>query len=576
MRSAADPSGGDGRAPAGTLSAVADDTFTPLSASALWGLQRAYFEREGVAAWSSGTLPSMASTNAVVAATYARLITAFLRDWVASRPAGAGALAEPVRVVELGAGAGRLGYHVVRKLAPRLASTPGVGGIPVTYVLTDLPEATIVWWARHEQLQPLLASGQLDVACFDIAQPHPIELRHSGRVLTPGASAAPMVVVANYVLDSLPQDAFTVEGGRLFEDVVAIEPHPATVPGTVLAPHDLRLSWNRRPVDIGARYDQPDLAALLAEAARDGEARRFLIPVDALRCLAYLRSLTTGPLLLLSADKGYSRPNTQVDETGPHVASHGSVSFMVDYGLLASHVRQQGGQAFLPAHRAASLTVGAFVLGPPAMGWPELARTFADAVDEGGPDDFFLLQSVFDQDTWMPALAQLLAQLRVSAWDPWIFTNLFPTLMVMARSVRTDFRPEVLAVAEKVEELYFAIGEDIDVPFCLALLHWRLGQPGEGLRLLDWSARLHGPGPDLSFARALCHQRAGDGDRAQVEAADAARQDPDFALAAELVAWLANPAGADPVAASDGQHWGADLLVTVKRPDRRAFTRLPL
>ncbi|MDQ3292887.1 MAG: hypothetical protein M3527_00325, partial [Actinomycetota bacterium] len=83
---------------------MADDfgAVTPLSESVLWRLNRAWFEREGPAAWSTGTVPSMITTNAVIGLSYARVVVEFLRRWAETSTAEE--RRQPVHIVELGAG----------------------------------------------------------------------------------------------------------------------------------------------------------------------------------------------------------------------------------------------------------------------------------------------------------------------------------------------------------------------------------------------------------------------------------------------------------------------------------------
>src|SRR5690242_5288677 len=72
-----------------------------LSRSALWQLQRLYFERAGVDAWSRGLVPHYITTNPFVAASYASMVVGYLRDLAA---AGERAAGEPLTIIELGAG----------------------------------------------------------------------------------------------------------------------------------------------------------------------------------------------------------------------------------------------------------------------------------------------------------------------------------------------------------------------------------------------------------------------------------------------------------------------------------------
>jgi hypothetical protein len=80
-----------------------------LSESLLWGLQRQFFEQQGVRAWSTGTVPHRATDNPFIAAAYAQVVFDWLRDWArsASTPSALDP-AQPIYLIELGAGAGRL------------------------------------------------------------------------------------------------------------------------------------------------------------------------------------------------------------------------------------------------------------------------------------------------------------------------------------------------------------------------------------------------------------------------------------------------------------------------------------
>ncbi|MCB0027603.1 MAG: hypothetical protein KDE28_06845, partial [Anaerolineales bacterium] len=75
-----------------------------LSQSLIWQIQRDYFLKTGMAAWQADVVPHEISCNPYIARSYGRLILAYLRDWLA---AGLD-VTEPIYVVELGAGSGRL------------------------------------------------------------------------------------------------------------------------------------------------------------------------------------------------------------------------------------------------------------------------------------------------------------------------------------------------------------------------------------------------------------------------------------------------------------------------------------
>src|SRR5690242_9370351 len=81
-----------------------------MSKSMVWRLQRRFFEEQGLSAWSTGTVPHYITNNPFIARRYAELLLGWLDDCAPLDPR------EPVYLVELGAGAGRFAFHLVRAL----------------------------------------------------------------------------------------------------------------------------------------------------------------------------------------------------------------------------------------------------------------------------------------------------------------------------------------------------------------------------------------------------------------------------------------------------------------------------
>jgi hypothetical protein len=54
---------------------------TPLRDSHMWALQRSFYEKKGVACWQEAVVPNFVTSNAFLAAAYAKTILAYIRDW---------------------------------------------------------------------------------------------------------------------------------------------------------------------------------------------------------------------------------------------------------------------------------------------------------------------------------------------------------------------------------------------------------------------------------------------------------------------------------------------------------------
>jgi len=482
-----------------------------LSRSLIWTLQRSFYERHGVEAWRSEGIPFHITSNTYIAQAYARVVLGWLRDWLPNNAPFDPT--EPVTIVELGAGHGRFGYLFLKKLL-RLLEGSALKDVRLQYVMTDLAERNVELWRENPRLKPFLDSGLLDLACFDAARDTELRLAVSGRVLAPGAVRNPMVMIANYLFDSIPQDAFWIEDGRLYESLVTVTPRRRE---THLDDPDLLsrvdLSFHYNPVDPDY-YGDPDLDALLSETSRHLPATAFLFPVAALQCIRAFRDLAGDRLLLLSADKGYHREEELVLGHGaPAITRHGrgSFSMMVDYRILGESFRRRGGEALQPSHRHESIVVSAFLAGSPPGGsvatrYRETRQAYQAAVEDFGPDDFFTLAPALDLVRDPLSLEQALSYLRLSAWDHRLLWRQIPLYKSLCAELTGAQKQELHDAVRQVWDYYYPLGEEEeDLGFELGILFLEMKLYREALDFFAESARLYGLEPGTAYNMGLCH-----------------------------------------------------------------------
>ncbi|WP_437597106.1 SAM-dependent methyltransferase [Sorangium sp. So ce590] len=473
-----------------------------LSRSLLWKLQRAYFERTGIDAWRKGQVPHYITSNPFVAASYARVVTGFLRDVSAARTLAPG---EPLTIVELGAGSGRFAYHFLQKLLaePRV---PLLDGAPIRYVMTDVSPNNLAFWRAHPQLRPFFDAGVLDVALFDAERDEAIHLEIAGTELAPGSHARPLVAIANYVFDGLPQDAYRLKDGALFEARVTLS---ASGPlGDLSEPPPLdqiHAAYEHVPVTGEPDLD-PDFR-FLVEHYRDvfGEGA-FQIPTASLACVRTLARLAGGGLLLLSADKGYCHEEELLDRSEPEIARHGSVSLLVDYHAIRRYIERAGGRALFPPQPSQSLCVGAFLIGAPAGG-AETIAAFSDAVSGFGPDGWFSMKKSVEAAREAMNLRHLLAALALGEADGKLFLDVFDRLIELSSStsgISGEERRVCFRLARRISELHYELGEGRDLAFHLGVWMRELGYLGEAIRYFEQSKALYGPSPETAYNLAYC------------------------------------------------------------------------
>src|SRR5215471_3389568 len=186
------------------------ESDVPLSSSVIWRLQRDFYVQRGLKAWTEDMVPQFITNNPFIAEIYARIVFSFLSDCPDLSPAN------PLRILELGAGIGKFSYLFLRHLTTLLQSS-GSSTDTVRYCMTDCSDAFPEAWRANGYFAEFVRAGVLQFERFEVAAEIKSEFLRS---------AGPLVVIANYVFDSLPQDAFVIEHGKVLEALVTTTAPP--------------------------------------------------------------------------------------------------------------------------------------------------------------------------------------------------------------------------------------------------------------------------------------------------------------------------------------------------------------
>jgi tetratricopeptide (TPR) repeat protein len=505
----------------------------PLSQSILWKLQRNYFEGQGIEAWRQGTVPHYITSNPFIANAYAKVVFGFIRDCTAVTSDFANDSfppldpSQPLYIIELGSGSGRFAYHFLKKFLGFYHSSV-LRDVPITYVMTDFSKRNVEFWREHQSLKPLVEEGVLDFALFDGERDKELKLSESGNVLAPGNVKNPMVAIANYFFDSIPQDAFFIQGGQLYEGLVTVSSYqhePDLHDPEILS--RVEISYDRNPVEPDY-YENPDWNEILEYYNSRLDNTAFLFPCAALQCIENFSRISGGRLLVISGDKGYSREEDLLGREEPDITRHGSFSMMVNYHAIGKYVQKQGGQSLQITHRHAHLNISAFILGSHPGGYTEAHQAYSEAIEICGPDDFYALKKAIEHgyDTW--TLEQLLAYIRLSGFDAKIALACYPALMDRIEYATESEKQELYRVIQKVWEVYYPLAEDQDVASHLGVLLYEMSYYAEALELFVRSVELYGSDAAVSYNMGLCHYGLGKMKAALEYVNEALALDPDF------------------------------------------------
>lgn len=389
-----------------------------FSESALWRMQREYFDQEGINAWVN-QVPFYITSNPFIAKCYAQIVIAFVRDWTKKHPESK---KHPFYIMELGTGSGRFSYYVIKTIEEMLKALD-IDDIKICYIMSDFTKHNIKYWETHPALKPYLDRGVLDFAMYDMDSDRPITLVHKNEKLTPELLVNPLTVFANYIFDTVAHDSFAIHEGKLYELLLS------------LSTDDTNMKDNR-PVDMeqisvdynvkeirGHYYGDQHLDSILEEYKKLLTETSFLFPIGSFHAIKHLKKLSNDKLFIISTDKGYSTPE-QLDHLGhPSISFHGSFSMMVNFHAIAEYFKRSGGDAFLQTSRK-GIKTSVFASGFKIDELPETRVAVEQNVENLSPSDYFTLHSRIRDHYQDYNLETIASHMEFALWDPHIYLKL--------------------------------------------------------------------------------------------------------------------------------------------------------
>lgn len=386
-----------------------------FSEAPIWEIQRSYYEQKGIRAWNNDQVPQYITSNPMIAAAYAEMIFGFLQDRAAK-----GYRSEPVLIVELGAGAGRLAYHVLHELC-QLRDYAGISLPSFRYIMTDLAMHNVMAWKEHPALQAFIAEGLLDFARFDAVHDTELNLVMSGTTVSEGDLQQPIVIVANYFFDSIPQELLYVGDGQIYEADVFVEypeDRESLTPTQLLDQIELHYEHRRTPEYEAEDYPYRDVIRVYQEQLEDSH---ILFPEVGITCLERMNLLSREGFLLLTADKGDHLLDNWKFADPPELVVHGSFSLTANYHAINHVFEQRGATVLFPSHHYKNINVGCLIHTDEPTEYGNTRLAYRRSIERFGPDEFFSLKEWVDLHLGSMGFQQLLSFWRLGGYDAEFF-----------------------------------------------------------------------------------------------------------------------------------------------------------
>lgn len=309
-----------------------------LSESLIWKLQEDLYIKQGVNLWRKR--PVFVTGSAAFCEIYANLVVQFFHDQLDKLD-----LDKPFYIVELGSGSGAFGFRFLKFLTEKMKAFSALKEIKVRYVMTDFIDEIIPAWRKNERLKPFIDEGILDFSIFRPEHESTIKLAISGEELPQRKSKNPILFIANAFFDTIRQDAFRVNAGRLEETTFSVVRYEDFAKQSLrLEQLELIESYKDAHELLETYYDEPDLNAVLHSYVQEFENASIIFPIGALRALTNLREMTKGNFAVLSAAKGFSDARLL---DGLFVQKYLDLSFGLNFDAIKRYFAEIGGETLL-------------------------------------------------------------------------------------------------------------------------------------------------------------------------------------------------------------------------------------
>ncbi len=500
---------------------------TRFSDSKIWEFQNQYFSERGIDAWRNGEVPHYITSNPQMAVTYAELIFAFFRDLSRNRLP-----VEPVYILELGAGSGRFSYHLLKTLTNMCAKA--AFEIPeFIYVISDYIEENVAFCEGHPRLAPFVRDGKLDFAVFNMVEDQEITLRNKKFTIKQNSLRQPLVLIANYVFDSIPQDLLFSDGKNLYHSYASLSSK------TDLA--GIHAADKLKSIEIDYQYKLFDetgydtaMKKITSEYLEKCPNSHILFPRPGVNALINLCRLSQKGHMLLTSDKGNHRIEEFAGMPAPYPVKHGSFSFSVNYHAFKRYTELSGGAAIFSKNIHHSINTGCLIWLKNAEKYSETFNCFNAWINNFGPDDFFSIKKHAERTIDLMQIREILAYIRLSGYDSRLFSQVIQKLFERSLECTEEEKLSLLHTCAKVWDMYFPLGEDLDLAFLIGKLLVQITCYNEALNFFDLSLDIKGETCDTLFGKALCYYGNGENEKCLELLKEVLEIEPDFIPALEV------------------------------------------
>lgn len=554
---------------------------TKVSESHIWTLMSNYYHANGVNSWAGYQVPYFITSNAVMGKTYANLLNNFIKDYTNKNEIADN---EKIYIVELGSGSGKFAFNMLKEIVRLMESYPILNKI--CYVMTDFTENNINFWVKNKAFKQFLDLEILDFAMFNIYRDDQILLKNSGIILSSeNQQPHPLIIVANYLFDTMSVDVFRIQNNILQEGHVSVlskqeetDPNNPSILTRMVNQYSYKPKYERGknlskyvkyyglivenpdvpydqqvPIYRGAeKYDR--ILDYYYNYFSNNDAKSLLggtviFPITVLNCLDKLGRLSNYKLTILSGDKGSSDISTFEGLKDPFIAQHGSISMMANYHAVGLWFAIHGGVFYHNQYCDGSLRISCFTCNSSEVDYsnltnlnnhnkeiqadyPNFTDYYNDHINLFSPPDYYsvytYISNMVRKDDSVMTFDMVLSLIKMSNYDTDAFFNFKDFITKKINDSPIQYIQDFYKIMKKLWDNYYPLNKDRDLPFEFGSLMFKLKRYKKSIDFYEQSRIINGDTAIVLFNIALCYKELGMLDNSAMYAKQSVELDPNY------------------------------------------------
>jgi hypothetical protein len=475
-----------------------------LSESGIWQRQCDFYKRSGVAAWYN-QVPFYATSNAFIARAYADMIFGFMRDWHNKNGS------KRFRILELGAGCGQFSYLCLQELNKK-------NNIDISwqYIMSDFDESLLKFWRNHKAFKSFVDDETVLFVKDKIGDDKGVLNQYIQE------SDAPIIVIANYLFDSLPVDIYKIANEEIFPVNVTL-----TTEEDNLDDHQNVKDFENVTLTCLPQPKEESTDPILNQYKFELLDSYILYPTTSLALLHELVKQTEHGVFLLASDKAYVDIEELDYLNAPELTGHnGCFSMMVNFDAISRFAKLHDGNSLLPSTRA-GIKTAAFSLGFDFRNLDTSANTLARNIEQFAPTDYLNFYRNMQRSLESFNLEDALSFLALSNWDATVFQRLYDRIFEQLDGADMLSINCLLEHLPVIAEHYYWLEQGQDTLFQIAIIYHTLKHYDAALvyyeKSLDYFEGIFG----LYFNMGVCHYHLDQTSEARGYFEKAIKLDPD-------------------------------------------------